>query len=168
MGRNLGSVPFITCQGRRQGRRLRPPGATEANGTPLSVWMTPGMPNSRKASLKHRLGMSEIGACHNLTPQQITAGGVGDRQRIDAGFVGGMEMALVVRTPVISEVFCHEPLGLQSLDDRWLQVYYGPVPLGWFDGYRHRFHRRLPRDLKQNLPKNKTPQRACGHELQPQ
>ena len=36
----------------------------------------------------------------------------------------------------------YEPLGLKPLDDRWLQVYYGPVALGWFDGYRHRFCRR--------------------------
>jgi hypothetical protein len=48
----------------------------------------------------------------------------------------------------ISEVFRHEPLGLKPLDDRWLQVFFGPVPLGWFDGYRHRFCRRLPQQFK--------------------
>jgi hypothetical protein len=48
----------------------------------------------------------------------------------------------------ISEVFRHEPLGLKPLDDRWLHVYYGPVPLGWFDGYRHRFSRLQPREIK--------------------
>ena len=49
----------------------------------------------------------------------------------------------------ISEVFIYEPLGLKMLDDRWLQVYYGPIPLGWLDGHRHRFSRRQPRELKQ-------------------
>jgi putative transposase len=48
----------------------------------------------------------------------------------------------------ISEVFRQEPLGLRPLDERWLQVYYGPVFLGWFDGYRHRFSRLRPRELK--------------------
>ena len=52
----------------------------------------------------------------------------------------------------ISEVFRHEPLGLKPLDERWLQIYYGPVLLGWFDGYRHRFSRLQPRELKQSKP----------------
>lgn len=56
----------------------------------------------------------------------------------------------------ISEVFRYEPLGLKPLDDRWLRVCYGPVELGWLDGYRHRFHRKQPRDLKnQNPPDEK-------------
>jgi transposase InsO family protein len=44
----------------------------------------------------------------------------------------------------ISEVFRYQPLGLKPLDDRWLNVYYGPVLLGWLDGYRHRFSRLQP------------------------
>lgn len=52
-----------------------------------------------------------------------------------------------VRT-FISEVFRYEPLGLKQFDERWLEVYYGPVALGWFDGYRHRFSRAQPRELK--------------------
>src|SRR3982750_4433039 len=32
--------------------RLNPPGATEANGAPLSVWITAGRPNSRNAASK--------------------------------------------------------------------------------------------------------------------
>jgi transposase InsO family protein len=55
----------------------------------------------------------------------------------------------------ISEVFRYEPLGLKPLDERWLRVFFGPVPLGWFDGYRHRFCRRQPKQLQnQNLPLN--------------
>jgi putative transposase len=48
----------------------------------------------------------------------------------------------------ISEVFGYEPLGLKPIDERWLRVSYGHVPVGWFDGYRHRFSRKEPRDLK--------------------
>ena len=48
----------------------------------------------------------------------------------------------------ISEVFSHEPLGLKALDGRWLQVFYGPIAVGWLDGYRHRFSRKQPRELK--------------------
>jgi putative transposase len=51
-----------------------------------------------------------------------------------------------VRT-FISEVFAHETLGLQPIDGRWLEVHYGPILLGWLDGYRHRFSRRQPRSL---------------------
>jgi transposase InsO family protein len=45
----------------------------------------------------------------------------------------------------ISEVFAYQPLGLQAVDERWLEVYYGPIRLGWLDGYRHIFKRRKPR-----------------------
>jgi hypothetical protein len=38
----------------------------------------------------------------------------------------------------------------KPLDERWLQVCYGPISLGWLDGYRHRFSRLKPRQL-QNL-----------------
>jgi transposase InsO family protein len=48
----------------------------------------------------------------------------------------------------ISEVFRYEPLGLKPFDERWLEVYFGPVPLGWLDGCRHRFSRLRPRELK--------------------
>jgi putative transposase len=47
----------------------------------------------------------------------------------------------------ISEVFAHEPLGLKQVSERWLEVYYGPILLGWLDGHRHRFCRRKPRAL---------------------
>jgi putative transposase len=52
----------------------------------------------------------------------------------------------------ISEVFSHEPLGLQALDDRWLQIYYGPIQLGWLDSRYHRFSRRQPRELRKQFP----------------
>jgi putative transposase len=48
----------------------------------------------------------------------------------------------------ISEVFRYEPLGLEQLDERGLRIYYGPIPLGWLDGHRNHFSRRLPPELK--------------------
>ena len=47
----------------------------------------------------------------------------------------------------ISEVFAYQPLGLKPVDERWLEIYYGPILLGWLDGYRHSFSRRKPRTL---------------------
>lgn len=52
----------------------------------------------------------------------------------------------------ISEVFRYEPLGLKPIDERWLEVYYGPIALGWLDGYRHRFSRIQPRELRPKKP----------------
>jgi transposase InsO family protein len=56
----------------------------------------------------------------------------------------------------ISEIFGYESLGLKPLDDRWLRIYYGPIPLGWLDGHRHRFSRILPRELKSKNLSNET------------
>jgi putative transposase len=47
----------------------------------------------------------------------------------------------------ISEVFAYETLGLRAIDERWVEVYYGPIRLGWLDGHLHRFTRRKPRAL---------------------
>jgi hypothetical protein len=49
----------------------------------------------------------------------------------------------------ISSVFHHENVGLKKLDGRWLEVYYGPILLGWLDGYRQRFSRRKPKALRE-------------------
>jgi len=48
----------------------------------------------------------------------------------------------------ISEVFGYEYLGLKQISERWLEVYYGPIQLGWLDGRRQRFCRRMPGELK--------------------
>jgi len=48
----------------------------------------------------------------------------------------------------ISSVFSYENLGLKPIDERWLEVRYGPILLGWLDGYRHRFSRRKPKPLR--------------------
>ena len=43
----------------------------------------------------------------------------------------------------ISEVFAYEWLGLRELDERYLEVCYGPVAIGFLDTFRHTFHRAL-------------------------
>ena len=47
----------------------------------------------------------------------------------------------------ISEVFAYETLGIKAIDERWKELYFGPIRLGWFDSYRHVFSRRKPTAL---------------------
>ena len=49
----------------------------------------------------------------------------------------------------ISEVFAYQRLGFKAVDERWGEVYYGPIRLGWMDGYRHTFKRRKPKALQE-------------------
>ena len=51
----------------------------------------------------------------------------------------------------VSEIFAYEWLGLQALDERYYEVLYGPVGVGFFDTYRHRFHRALSVGLRRRL-----------------
>jgi len=48
----------------------------------------------------------------------------------------------------ISEVFGHEYLGLKPASQDWLEVYYGPIRIGWLDGRRQQFSRKIPKILK--------------------
>jgi putative transposase len=48
----------------------------------------------------------------------------------------------------VSEIFGREWLGLRIRDDRYYEVLYGPLVIGWLDTFEHRFHRRLPRRLR--------------------
>lgn len=48
----------------------------------------------------------------------------------------------------MSEVFGYEHLGLTPISDRWLEVYYGPIRLGWLDRRQRKFSRRKPHTLK--------------------
>ena len=48
----------------------------------------------------------------------------------------------------ISEVFGAEDLGLKPVSEDWLEVYYGPLRIGWLNGRRQQFSRRLPAVLK--------------------
>jgi hypothetical protein len=55
-----------------------------------------------------------------------------------------------VRT-FISEVFAYEWLGLRALDERYFEVLYGPVRLGFLDAREHTFHRALHVALRRRL-----------------
>lgn len=49
----------------------------------------------------------------------------------------------------ITEVLSREPVGLKRADEKYWELYYGPVLVGWFDPRNYRFHpvHRCPRDL---------------------
>src|ERR1700744_639801 len=51
----------------------------------------------------------------------------------------------------VSAVFAHERLGLRALDERYLEVLYGPVVLGFLDGFKQGFHRSLSLALRRKL-----------------
>jgi transposase InsO family protein len=51
----------------------------------------------------------------------------------------------------LSEIFAYEFIGLRALDERYFQVLYGPVRLGYLDTFRHVFHRALSPLLRQRL-----------------
>jgi transposase InsO family protein len=44
----------------------------------------------------------------------------------------------------VSEIFAYEWLGLRTLDERYYQIEFGPVKIGYLDTFRHRFYRLLP------------------------
>ena len=46
----------------------------------------------------------------------------------------------------ISEIFAYEWMGLRAFDERYYEVLYGPVKLGFLDTVRHTFHRVMPRN----------------------
>ncbi len=48
----------------------------------------------------------------------------------------------------ISEVFGHEDLGLKPVGEDWLEVYYGPIRIGWLNGRKQQFSRKMPKLLK--------------------
>jgi putative transposase len=49
----------------------------------------------------------------------------------------------------VSEIFGGEALGLRPDHDRYYDVLYGPLQIGWFDTFARRFHRRMPRCLRE-------------------
>ena len=58
----------------------------------------------------------------------------------------------------ISEIFGHEPLGVQPLNDRYAELRFGPVGIGWLDGFRSRFHRSMTARMKRDLGLWKPPE----------
>lgn len=51
----------------------------------------------------------------------------------------------------VSEIFAHEWMGLRALDERYWEVLYGPVRIGYLDTFRHVFHRALSLSLRRRL-----------------
>ena len=49
----------------------------------------------------------------------------------------------------VSEIFGGQSLGLKPSHDRYYEVFYGSLRIGWFDTFQHQFHRREPRPLRQ-------------------
>lgn len=56
----------------------------------------------------------------------------------------------------LSEIFAYEFIGLRALDERYFQVLYGPVPLGYLDTFRHVFHRALRPAVRQQMAVSET------------
>jgi transposase InsO family protein len=51
----------------------------------------------------------------------------------------------------ISEIFAHEWIGLRALDERYYEVLYGPVKLGYLDTHKQQFHRKASTTIEQLL-----------------
>jgi putative transposase len=51
----------------------------------------------------------------------------------------------------ISEIFAYERLGLRALDERYFEILYGPLTIGYLDAYRHEFHRALHVTVRRRL-----------------
>lgn len=51
----------------------------------------------------------------------------------------------------ISEIFAYEWLGLRALDERYFEVSYGPVAIGFLDTFRHTFHRAVNIAIRRKL-----------------
>jgi transposase InsO family protein len=48
----------------------------------------------------------------------------------------------------VSEVFDGQMLGLKPNHDRYFEVFYGPISIGWFDTFQYQFQRREPKQLQ--------------------
>ena len=58
----------------------------------------------------------------------------------------------------ISEIFGGQALGLRPSHDRYYEVLYGPLCIGWFDIFGLQFHRREPKTLKNERVENQEKQ----------
>ena len=70
-----------------------------------------------------------------------------ERRRV---YDGGQIQRRGVRT-FISEIFAGEDLGLKACDERYYEVLFGPVLLGYLDTHTHTFHRRLTATIARHL-----------------
>src|SRR6266851_8486109 len=71
----------------------------EAKGTPLSLRMLEGRPRSLKCLFKHGTSVVFFGGGKSLTGEEITAGMIGDRQRVAVFMIARQELALVIGAP---------------------------------------------------------------------
>ena len=51
----------------------------------------------------------------------------------------------------VSETFQGQSLGLRASHDRYYEVLYGPLVIGWFDTFRCVLHRKQPKPLRETL-----------------
>ncbi|MGH9592100.1 MAG: IS481 family transposase [Bryobacteraceae bacterium] len=58
----------------------------------------------------------------------------------------------------ISEIFAREWVGLKALDERYWEVFYGPVTLGFLDTFHHTFHRVLSVAIRRRLGIGQAPE----------
>jgi len=49
----------------------------------------------------------------------------------------------------LSEILAYELVGLKAVDERYYEVMYGFVRIGWLDSFQHGFYRRCPRQLRE-------------------
>ena len=61
----------------------------------------------------------------------------------------------------VSEIFAYEWMGLRAFDERYFEVLYGPVTVGFLDTFRHQFHRALSVSLRRQLGVGS--HKACGN-----
>jgi putative transposase len=83
-------------------------------------------------------------------PRGIPALVYGDDLEVRKVYDGGQLQRKGVRT-FISEIFAGEWLGLRACNERYFEVLYGPVLLGYLDTHTHRFHRRLTATIARHL-----------------
>ena len=64
---------------------------------------------------------------------------------------GAWKMNETYERTFISEIFAYEWIGLRALDERYFEVLYGPVRLGFLDTHAHTFQRALHVALRRRL-----------------
>ncbi len=87
-------------------RERRPMAVAAAKGTPLSVRIASGRPNSRKRRWKADRVPTRLGGEACLAAEQVPAVGVGDGQRVAVAGVAGLELTLEVGCPELVGMLC--------------------------------------------------------------
>ena len=83
-------------------------------------------------------------------PRRIPALVYGDDLEVRRAFDGGQIQRKGVRT-FISEIFAGEFLGLKACHERYYEVLFGPVLLGYLDTHTHAFHHRLTATISRDF-----------------